>query len=259
MRFPLNGKYTVNDVFLERKRTYIKKRIKLPKGIDRAKVLKLISEYKRQLEENGTPTTRLYSKTIEKSTGSIVLIEDFYIKNLEIELGRTPRTKVEKYFVQMLRIVDRNYIFGKFPKTIVEVKPSNFLLDCDKIIYCDLVPPRVIKNRKISGKQLDFTYKNDKSKLKELRFRFISKEGALYYMILHAAAVRPDMLNYFIRASLNNIENKQMKTRIKKLINSESFHTEMVRLEPFYRKRRTAYLKFMRMMAAQGASSQLFH
>lgn len=244
MKFPLNGKYTLNEVFLDNKRFYLRKMIKIPNEVNKNFVMKQLSEYKKQLGDKGIHTTKIYNKFINKKLDSILLIEHFYIDNLEIEIGVATEEIVMKYFYLMLMIINRNYLFGKLPKIIVEVKPSNFVLNNGKIVYCDLVPPRIMKNHKISGKQLDFTYKNNRKKLEELKFRFLSKEGALYYMILHTAAVRPNMSSYFVQASLNDLKNIKMKKRMEKLLSSDHFQSEVERFKPFYETRRTAYQKF---------------
>lgn len=243
MKFPLNGKYSTGEIVIIDGKRYFKKTVKLPRHIDPGITTQSIYAYRKQLAENGIKTTALHSHKINKIDNSVILTERFYDKSLEIIIGNATKEIVRHLFRRLLNLVSKIYSTSQNPKIIVEVKPSNFLLERNRLLYCDFVPPRLYKPGK-GYPQLEFYQNPSASKRKSLEFRFLTEEGAYYYLLLHTISIRPSFSKLFVNEMLSTINKPGLRRALHKRLSSREFKADQKKFVTFYTARAKAYRAF---------------
>lgn len=245
MIHPLDGKYSKISIIMDRYHHYcISKSFMLPENVRVENIFPCMLEYRKQLDLNGIKRTEIISETIDYPSNRIILLEKYYNKNLEIIFSRSNTKNTEKHFKKILNLINIAYHENYVPRVIIEAKPSNFVLDGKKILYCDLMPPRVLKHGMIKNDLLDFDKMKTQRKIKELKYRFIKKSGVLYYLILHSASIRPELLPQFIKLSSNQISSQSVRVELSNKLNSSEFHRDFIKFKNFYAKRRSLYRRF---------------
>ncbi len=243
MKFPLNGKYSTGEIVIIDGKRYFKKSVKLPRHINPVIIAQSIYTYRKQLAENGIKITVLKSHKINKIDNSVILIERFYGKSLEIIIGNATKEMARYLFRRLLNLVSKIYSTSQNPKVIVEVKPSNFLLERNCLLYCDFVPPRLYKPGK-GNPQLEFYQNPSTSKRKSLEFRFLTEEGTYYYLLLHTISIRPLLSKLFVNEMLSTIDKPDLRSALLKQISSRKFKADQKKFVTFYAARAKAYRVF---------------
>lgn len=247
MKFPLTGKYSYGEVLQVGGRWYFRKTVHLPEHVNLRKTLKSIRMYRKQLKDYGIKTTRLYDSKVDKTTGKITFTEKFYNKNLEIIIGTSSSKIANHFFKRLLKIVDHAFPDGNNPKVVVEIKPSNFLIERNTLLYCDFIPPRIY-SKNLENIKLEFYKRPSQLKKRELRYRFLTKEGAYYYLLLHTVSIRPESLGYFIKYTIMTIKDPLLKKSLAESLASQKFVDDVKKFRKFYLLRQKAYKRFVCMM-----------